>query len=94
MKYQMETRLGSTGDVRPHAPTNLNIESNWGNWREGREAELTNMKEVRGKHMIPLVISIDPLNSLIMVVCRMEDWEQPNSSCALQGGLDSRGAVA
>ena len=52
MKYRMETRLGSTGDVRPYALTNSNIESNWGDQREGREAELTNAKdarEIRGK---------------------------------------------
>ena len=47
MKYRMETRLGSTGDVRPYALTNSNIESNRGNQREGREAELTNAKEAR-----------------------------------------------
>ena len=44
--------------------------------------------------MIPPVISVGPLNSLIVVVRRMEDREWPNSSRALQGGSDSRGAVA
>ena len=94
MKYRLETGSGSTGDVRPYALTNSNIESNRGDWREGREAELTNAKEAGGKHMIPPVISVGPLNSLITVVRRMEGRERPNSSCALQGGSDSQGAVA
>ena len=44
--------------------------------------------------MVPPVISVGPLNSLTVVVRHMEDRERSNSSRALQGGSDSRGAVA
>ena len=74
---------------RPYDSTTSNER---GDRRKGREAE-TKAREARGKHVIPPVTSVGPLNSLMTVVRRIEDREWPNNSRAPQGGSDGRRAV-